>query len=766
MKITTAATVLFILAGIFASAGAAEDSTALLRIGLGRGVSYEDLIERNIDVLAVYRDGRADIAVNDRQRRWIDSELAVYQVLHQQGMPGATAELDSNLGNYHTYSEMETALDSMASNFPLITRLDTLGTSVEGRLIRGIKISDNAAMDENEPEVLIMGCHHARELMSVEIPLLLAEYILDGYGQSSQLTGMVDGREIWIVPMVNPDGHVYVQFNHSGESYNWWRKNRRDNLDGSYGVDLNRNYSYKWGYDNAGSSPNTGSAVYRGPAPFSEPETQAVRDFCADHSFSVALSYHSYSELILYPWGYSPIYTEDHEFFSTFADSLERGTGYLPGCSATGAIYPTNGDTDDWAYGETTQKDRFYCFTVELNSYEEGGFAPPDNLIQPTFEKVLEMNLTAIERADQPFSITGPEVPVLSEVTPLANPDFMLDWSGPSPSNPNHPAGYNITEYRGLAGTRDLCEPGDTLWNTDGFYLTDSRSGAGTHSFYSGMESSINSTLEMETVYSQSFGDTIRCQVWYDIETDWDYAYLEASLDRGLTYVTVPGNITTNYDPHGNNRGNGITGNSGGWVQAIFYICDIPGISPDAVIDLRFAYITDSYIEEEGIYVDDVDPTAYCEQKRLLAESVADTFYVVEPSETADYAYQVRAFDVEGHMSRESNLVFHSVSDVTGDTPEPDYLTELKQNYPNPFNPRTSIEFTVGGKRSAEVTLEIFDVSGRKVASLLDRRMTPGMYLVQWDGRGARGRKLSSGIYFMRLSVDRDVMSRKIVLLK
>ncbi|MDZ7860850.1 MAG: M14 family zinc carboxypeptidase [Candidatus Krumholzibacteriota bacterium] len=766
MKIFKTAAVLLILAGILPAAEAAEDSTALLRIELGKSITYGDLIERNIDVLAVYRDGRADIAVNEQQRRWIDSELPGYQVLHEQGMPRASAELDSNLGNYHTYAEMEAALDSLAGLFPQISRLDTLGTSVEGRLIRGIKISDNAGLDEDEPEVLIMGCHHARELMSVEVPLLLAEHLLDGYGESSRIMDLVDGREIWIVPMVNPDGHVYVQFNHGGESYNWWRKNRRDNLDGTYGVDLNRNYSYKWGYDNTGSSPNTSSLVYRGPAPFSEPETQAVRDFCAERSFGVALSYHSYSELILYPWGYSPIYTEDHEFFSTFADSLERGTGYLPGCSATGAIYPTNGDTDDWAYGETTGKNRFYCFTVELNSYQEGGFAPPDTLIQPTFEKVLDLNLTAIEKADEPFSVIGPEIPVLSEVTPLANPDFLLEWSGPVPSDPNQPSGYRISEYRGLSGIRDFCEPGDTLWSTDGFYLTDTRSNAGTHSFYSDMGSSMNNTMAMETDYSRSFGDTLRCMLWHDIETDWDYAYLEASLDRGLTYTTVPGDITTDYDPNGNNRGNGITGNSGGWVQASFYIGDIPDITADEVIKLRFAYITDAYVDEEGIYVDDVSPTSYCERKLLLAEEVQDTFYVVDPSETGDYAYQVKAFDNEGHLSRGSNIVFHSVSDITDDIADPAHLTELKQNYPNPFNPSTRIEFIVGGRKPAPVTLEIFDVSGRKAASILERNMAPGKYSVRWDGRGDSGRKLVSGIYFMRLSAAERVISKKMVLMR
>jgi len=759
-------TIMISLTVFISSVHSAEDSTALLKIRLGRTVTYSDLIEKNIDVIAVYHDGRADIAVNDSQRDWIKSELRDYTVLHQAGMPRAYAALDYYLGDYHTYAETEAALDSLAGLFPRISRLDTLGTSMEGRLIRGIKISDNAGVDEDEAEVLIMGCHHARELMSVEVPLRLAMYLLDGYSSSPHLTDLVDNREIWIVPIVNPDGHVYVQNNHGGASYTWWRKNRRDNLDGTYGVDLNRNYSYKWGYDNTGSSPSTGSEVYRGGSPFSEPETRAVRDFCAEHSFTVALSYHSYGDLILYPWGYESAYTEDHEFFSIFADSLARGTGYYPGCAAMGAIYPTNGDTDDWAYGETSQKNRFYCFTVELNTGQEGGFSPPDTLIEPTFNKVLDLNLTLIGRAGNPLSVKGPRVPELSEIMPLANPDYMLKWSGPEPSDPNQAVGYEIIEYRNLAGVRDLCEPGDSLWNREGFTMTDVRSNTGTHSFYSDMGSDLHNTLEMKTIYPRSFGDTVYCMLWYDIETDWDYAYLEASIDQGLTYTTVPGNVTTDYDPNGSNRGNGITGNSGGWVQGSFYLCDIEGIEPEAVIMLRFAYITDGYVNEEGIYVDDVSPTSSCDYARSLAESAQDTFLVVKPAETGNYAYQTKGFDSEGHLSRGSNIVFHQVSNLTDGVPAPVMVTSLSQNYPNPFNPSTEIEFTIGGNKPSPASLEVFDVAGRKVASLLNRTLSPGSYRVRWDGRGDHGRKLASGIYFVNLSAEGSALSKKMILLR
>ena len=361
-----------------------ERPSALVRSVLTRNLTQRDIVSRNIDVLAVYPDGRVEMAVTESQLEWLRG-LGVHVAVLERARLGAPAALDENLGLYHTYDEMTAVLDSLAAEHPGLTRIDTLGFSWEGRVILAIKISDGADVDEDEAEVLIVGCHHAREIMSVEIPLLFAEYLLANYGTSPQVTQLVDEREIWIVPMLNPDGHVYVQNNHSADWWTWWRKNRRDNGDGTFGVDLNRNYGYMWGYDDAGSSPDPSSLLYRGPAPFSEPETQAMRDFCASRSFTAALSYHSYSELILFPWGYAPIYTDDHEMFVVLSDSLKRGNDYTPGNTAMGAIYLTNGDSDDWAYGETGEKDRFYCFTIELNSYEEGGFGPPDTMIQPTF---------------------------------------------------------------------------------------------------------------------------------------------------------------------------------------------------------------------------------------------------------------------------------------------------------------------------------------------------------------------------------------------
>ncbi|HUV36719.1 MAG TPA: M14 family zinc carboxypeptidase [Patescibacteria group bacterium] len=753
-------------AGLFAGG---ERPTALVRSVLTRDLTQRDIVSRNIDLLAVYPDGRVDLAVTDEQLEWLRSTASPVAVLERAGFtaPGA---LDENLGSYHTYDEMEAALDSLAGEHPALAHIDTLGFSWEGRVIRAIKISDNAAADEDETEILIVGCHHAREIMSVEVPLMLAGYLLEHYGSSPRIAQLVDEREIWIVPMLNPDGHVYVQNNHSGDWWTWWRKNRRDNGNGTFGVDINRNYSYMWGYDDAGSSPDPASALYRGPASFSEPETQAMRDFCASRSFTLALSYHSYSELILFPWGYAPLYTDDHEMLVALGDSLKRGNDYTSGNTAMGAIYRTNGDSDDWAYGETGGKNRFYCFTVELNSYEEGGFGPPESLIQPTFEKVLELNLTLLGRADAPHGVLGPFAPTMYGIPATPTPTFKLHWSDPDQNDPNPPAAYEVVELKNLTGVTDSCEVGDTLWVLDGFSLSSTLSAAGTHSFYSGMGNNIYNTMTMASIYPLGTGDTVTCRVWYDIETDWDYAYFEASTDQGVIWMTVPGNLTTTVDPHGNNRGHGITGNSSGWVDAEFYLDDLGVIWENAILLLRFSYVTDDYVEEAGIYIDLVEPTAAYEKCTVIASALTGTYCYRTPEETGEFAYFVRAVDGEAHWSRRSNLVFRTVDDLTPAV-QPPAGTALSQNYPNPFNPVTTIRFTVGtdalnGSGLATVFLAVYDCTGRRVAVLENVHRPPGPYEVRWEGRNDAGRALASGVYFTRLTVGGRSWTRTLILLR
>ena len=299
-----------------------------------------------------------------------------------------------SMGGYITYAELLLELDSMVQNFPnLISTGDSIGVSYEGRTIRAFRISDNPNVDENEPEVLYTALHHAREPNGLMQLLYFMYYLLNNYGTDSEVTCLLDNRELYFVPIVNPDGYLYNEST-DPQGGGMWRKNRRDNQDGTFGVDLNRNYGANWGYDNVGSSPTSSSDTYRGAGPFSEPETQATRNFCNSRQFRSALNYHTYGNLLIYPYGYVPLLlTPDSNLFSTHAHELTSVNNYKYGTGFQTVGYVTNGDSDDWMYSEQTTKSKILSMTPEAGS-PQFGFWPPKNQILPFCEDNLRANLT------------------------------------------------------------------------------------------------------------------------------------------------------------------------------------------------------------------------------------------------------------------------------------------------------------------------------------------------------------------------------------
>ena len=156
-------------------------------------------------------------------------------------------------------------------------------------------------------------------------------------------------------------------------------------------MDLNRNYGYEWGYDNEGSSINPLSETYRGTTPFSEPETRAVRNFCNEHQFQLALNYHTHGDLLVHPWSYSDSYTPDHETFNNMARAMNTENNYQAGTTSETVGYAVNGDSDDWMYGEQSSKPAILAFTPEVGA--SGGFWPTEDQIIPNAQKTLLMNL-------------------------------------------------------------------------------------------------------------------------------------------------------------------------------------------------------------------------------------------------------------------------------------------------------------------------------------------------------------------------------------
>lgn len=362
------------------------------------GIPYDILIPD----MAVYYEERAKAKPNQESAKIVQSDC---EIVDQITFEDPEAFKYGSMGGFLTLEELFEELDKMREKYPhLISTYQPIDSfkTVEGRSIYWLRISDNPDEDEaDEPELLFDALHHAREPMSLMQMIYFMHYLLENYDKDEAIKNLIDDTEIYFVPCVNPDGYVYNQTtNPNGGGF--WRKNVRDNdEDGTFnedfdGVDLNRNYGYLWGYDDDGSSPDIGSAVYRGHEPFSEPETQAMKALCEQHEFRIVLNYHSYSNLLIYPWSYEPdLYTEDSALFVRYADVLTKENHYFSGTVNQTLYYLTNGDADDWMYLETDEKNKILAMTPEVGTRELDGFWPEKDRILPLCRENLLANLNA-----------------------------------------------------------------------------------------------------------------------------------------------------------------------------------------------------------------------------------------------------------------------------------------------------------------------------------------------------------------------------------
>ena len=294
------------------------------------------------------------------------------------------------MGGYYTFSEIEQNLDDLTALYPdIISSKVSIGQTLEGRDIWLIKVSDNPNIDEDEPEALYTGLHHAREPMSYMNLFYFMHWLGENYQSNLLATHIVNNRELWFIPAVNPDGLVYNQ-SIAPNGGGMQRKNARQTCSGSPdGVDLNRNYSYMWGYDNQGSSNDGCNETYRGTGPFSEPETQVIRDFMEGHYFPIAFNYHSYSNLLIYPYGYeyeNQAPQEDVDIMIEYGQDMVQYNNYALG-TGPDLLYPVNGEACDYMYGVHNT----FAYTPEIGGNSDG-FWPATNRILPLAEENLYPN--------------------------------------------------------------------------------------------------------------------------------------------------------------------------------------------------------------------------------------------------------------------------------------------------------------------------------------------------------------------------------------
>lgn len=400
---------LFPLIALFFCLPLQAERHQLLEIPIGSKLDRATLANLDVEIVAVKQGSVVIVAPVDGPRgphvtRALEDVPGIRVLSEDVSKLFEQATEGDDAGAYHTYEEAIAELKGHVAARPDLCRYEPLGTSVEGREIPAIVISGPGAPKWGKPTYLFMGAHHAREWISVEVPLAIARHLVEQYDREPRVKALVDGSQIVVNPMVNPDG---VHFSQTEETY--WRKNRRPNGNGTFGVDPNRNYGFHWG--EAGASTWPSSDTYRGPEAFSEPCTRAIRDFAIRERLSASVSYHSYGELVLWPYSYSYDTCPDDQAFNEFAHQMAALNGYHPQKSSD--LYPSSGDTDDFLYHDVGA----LSFTIELG----GSFIPDEEEIPAITTANVTAAMHLIEHGQEVFPLVIHEPPPATTSTdPIA----------------------------------------------------------------------------------------------------------------------------------------------------------------------------------------------------------------------------------------------------------------------------------------------------------------------------------------------------------
>jgi carboxypeptidase T len=352
-----------------------------------------------LDVLAnIPQDQLAGVDYENNTLQILSRQTPSFEGLLIEDVYEVDSEVDSG---YTTPSQLQTKLEAINAAHPTITLLTEIGKSYENRPIWALKITEAPMLqDPTKPAILFNSMHHAREVMTTEVALDIIEYLVANYQKDEKVTKWVSQNQIWVVPMLNPDGNNKV-WNGS----KMWRKNTAY----GHGVDLNRNYPFQWGRCN-GSSGSKNSDTYRGPSAGSEPETKALMNLVANIKPVFDISFHSYSELVIYPLSCSgervPAPHRDivEGIGKEMASKIERDNGRMGYTAGTSwqTLYSVDGGDIDWMYNEH----QVIPYVIELNSSSQGFHPSFARWRQPTIERARASWQFLLEKLDD-TSIRG-----------------------------------------------------------------------------------------------------------------------------------------------------------------------------------------------------------------------------------------------------------------------------------------------------------------------------------------------------------------------
>ena len=705
-----------------------------------------------------------------------------------------------SMGGYWTLAEVRMKLDDLVAsdvNDVVADQLDTLGWSRGGRPILGLELGKPVAGPDPRPVAFLSSLNHAREPMGMQSVFYFADHLLSRYGTDPFATYLLDQRRIVLLPLKNPDGfwiNDSIYAGSGGTEFGYWRKNARDNngnlvVDFGDGVDLNRNYGYKWGNNNVGSSANSSSETYRGPSAFSEPETQAHRDAVIALQPATGLSFHSYGDYFLHPWGWTVPGTPDSLAFYEWSDEMTLGTGYQGG-PAPRVLYEVNGEFNDWCYGDTLLKPKMFSWTPEVGTGADGFWPLPsrieflalENLMTcytvaaiagpyvraeriTLDEGVLNAGHTAhvrlrarnLGRAAAPAGLTATLAPLDAGVTVLTGAVGYPVLAPRSSAEATAAATITIAAFDSVTPGRRLrllaefSAPGgfysrdtvEILAGTPTVLATEDFSGTlgawhaqtpwaivngepahpgrfAADSPASRYGANLNTRLTRRESFDLSAG--VHAWALFDarwmLETDYDATLVEASLDS-VSWTPLPARATVpgEFGP----QPGGLPvfeGTRSLWRPERVDLSAFTGPAATRVW-LRFRTVSDGGTQYDGFNFDSL--------RVLLFDPAA------QPAPVAVEA---------------------------GAVP-----TALALSAPTPQPARHNASFAFALPEAGHARLDVSDLQGRRMRTLLDGPLPAGRHSASWNLRDDAGRRAPPGVYFARLVSARGSASARVLVL-
>ncbi|MFQ6103534.1 MAG: M14 family zinc carboxypeptidase [Candidatus Glassbacteria bacterium] len=735
-------------------------------------------------------------------RQDVGRYLAERSRMHAKAMPGFG---DGSMGGFYTFDETLAILDSLITNDPhgIIAGLDTIGTTHYGRPIVMFTVSDNPELDEGEPEVIYDGLHHAREPMGMMNLLYFLEHLLDNYGIIPQVTYLVDNRKLWFVPVVNPDGYAINESIYlNTDDFGFWSKNARDNnengiIDDYDGVDINRNYGYMWGYDDYGSSPEPSSSVYRGPFAFSEPETWTIKDLCESRLFLLGLNYHTFSDLLIYPFGYNDQETPDSLTYRELAEFMTELNNYQFGTGTETVNYVTNGDADDWMYGEQITKNKILSMTPEVGNSDDFFWPPPERIV-PLAEANLYPNIFLALAAGSHIMFTdrfqlddgdGDGYPEEGEavdiIVVLKNVGISQEASGVTCELSTSSPSVSVTKSTSSFGDAAIGQEIDNTLDPFSIQIADS--------IVQGEIASLFISISADDGYVNTdsfdillgtpkiiFADGAEEGMVNFSSNTWDISPLHVS-EGVFAFTDSP---TGDYSSNTTSIMTGLMQlDLSGAVNAYLIYDSRWEIEKDwdfgqvevsrdgstwEAMEATRTFAGSGFTE----YHDPAEEGYHSRQITYVHERVNLSDFLGPGNEAVSFRFILRSdgyIEFDGWYVDEIKVLAYGIPtgiDEDSITSRLPIAFRLGQNYPNPFNPLTTITFDVPGIQKQKTRLSIYDVRGRLIRVLLDEPLEPGRHVVTWDGRADTGEITGSGIYIYKLDSGGQTATRKMVLLR